>query len=269
MLKIDTYSLLEYSDLIERIWILENDGEDLDLMIPPNPYVNMVFPIGESRYMFIKEWIGSPQIEGISLQTISLHYPAKTKFIGIRFFPYGWFSFLKLHGSEILNKSLNLNPLTPNLSIGAFENKEMINEDILEEIYRILNQLYIENQDQNLDIVKEFYEQFRNGESQESIEEFCHKHHSNYSTLNRYFSKVTGLSPKRFERLIKFRKSLCSLIDNPQELTKIGLDSGYFDQAHFIREFKLFLNHTPSSYQSLIHSADKESKIVNYNFRIF
>jgi len=52
-------------------------------------------------------------------------------------------------------------------------------------------------------------------------------------------------------------------------LTTIGIQSGYFDQAHFIREFKMFLNQTPSDYQALIKLADRESKIINYNFKLF
>ncbi len=269
MLKIETYCPSKYTDFIERIWILENQGEDIDLMIPPNQYINLVFPIGCSNYVFNNKKIEAPQLEGISLQTNSLNYPAKTKLVGIRFYPYGLSYFLKIQGKEILNKSRSINTDLRSTSISGFDNQKLTSNEILEEVYRILDMMFEEKQDGNLYLIKEFYEQYRNGDSQESIEDFCINHQTNYSTLNRHFLKVTGLSPKRFERLIKFRKSLCSLIDNPKELTKIGLDSGYFDQAHFIREFKLFLNHTPSSYQSLIHSADKDSNIVNYNFRIF
>ena len=114
-----------------------------------------------------------------------------------------------------------------------------------------------------------FYNQFRWNDETYSIESYCKKTGTNYTTLNRNFTRIVGITPKKFDRLLKFRKSLCSLIANKDNLTSIGVNSGYFDQAHFIREFKMFLNQTPSDYQALIKLADTESKIINYNFKLF
>lgn len=265
MLNINTYKAEVFPDLIERIWIAENSKESTEMLVPPNQYVNIIIPLNKSKYSINGEWIQCPQIEGLTLQTTCLHYPKDTKLIGIRFYPYGLHSFIDINGKAIINKSIDLLPLLKStLDITNNGSDELFNN-----IYSLLAELFNKNNYEKSNIIRDYYQYFRGEQSMISIEEYCKMNHTNYTTLNRLFTKIIGLSPKRFERLIKFRKSLCSLIDSPEKLTNIGVDSGYFDQAHFIREFKLLLHNTPSAYQALIKSADKESNIINYNFRLF
>ena len=269
MLHIKTYKAECYPDLIERIWILENSEEDISIAVPPNQYINLIIPLEGSSYSYKHKILSQPQIEGLSLQSSYLHYPKGTKLIGIRFYPHGLHSFCKLSGREISNTSLNFN-----CASNAFEdfaaNFKMKNPDeLIRAITKKLSEIFDESNYQKAKLLRDYYQYFRGEHKMISIEEFCEQNKTNYSTLNRNFSKIIGISPKRFERLIKFRKALCSLIDSKEKLTSIGVDAGYFDQAHFIREFKLFLHNTPSTYQSILKSADQESQIINYNFRLF
>ncbi len=263
MLNIKTYKAEIFPDLIERIWIAENNGEPTDLMVPPNQYINVIFPLNNSKYSHNGKWIQKPQIEGLTLQATCLHYPKKTKLIGIRFYPHGLHSFIDISGKQIINNTIDLLPLLK--YIPDINNSN----DLIGKVNALLPNLFNEKKYEKLNIIRDYYQYFRGAQSMISIEEYCKINQTNYTSLNRLFSKIIGLSPKRFERLIKFRKSLCSIIDSPENLTNISIDSGYFDQAHFIREFKLFLSVTPSTYQGLIKSADEESNIINYNFRLF
>lgn len=66
--------------------------------------------------------------------------------------------------------------------------------------------------------------------------------------LRRLFQEHIGCSPKLFSRIIRFQKTLCAL-QRPslQKSQSLFYDYGYFDQAHFIKEFKTFYGHTPAS----------------------
>lgn len=56
-----------------------------------------------------------------------------------------------------------------------------------------------------------------------------------------------GLSPKLFARLIRFSKAYRLRESFPDwSWTKISFECGYFDQMHFIRDFKQFAGVTPS-----------------------
>lgn len=68
-----------------------------------------------------------------------------------------------------------------------------------------------------------------------------------YSTLERYFKKDTGLTPKRFQSLQRYKKAVRELyITRNSDWQHYVLKYGYYDQSHFIKEIKRYTNHTPS-----------------------
>lgn len=73
-----------------------------------------------------------------------------------------------------------------------------------------------------------------------------------YGITSRYLQKLfvqyTGLTPKLYSKIHRFQNSLQLVIRNEAPLTAIAYDCGYFDQSHFIREFKSFTGLTPSGY---------------------
>jgi len=74
-----------------------------------------------------------------------------------------------------------------------------------------------------------------------------------YGITSRYLQKLflqyTGLTPKLYSKINRFQNSL-RLVTSQKEisLTSIAYHCGYFDQSHFIREFKAFTGLTPSGY---------------------
>ena len=75
---------------------------------------------------------------------------------------------------------------------------------------------------------------------------------SSERTLLRKFKEGVGVTPKVFQRLARFERTLRSLL-----LGRIGsylplaLAGGYYDQAHFSKEFKRLVGETPQAYLSL------------------
>jgi len=63
------------------------------------------------------------------------------------------------------------------------------------------------------------------------------------------FDRVVGLRPKSFARVSKFHRVLQVIEQKKQiEWASIAYECGYYDQAHFIREFHTFSGVNPSSY---------------------
>jgi AraC-like DNA-binding protein len=62
------------------------------------------------------------------------------------------------------------------------------------------------------------------------------------------FLRYTGLTPKLYTKINRFQNSLQLVGRKDATLTSIAYDCGYFDQSHFIREFKSFTGITPSVY---------------------
>ena len=71
-----------------------------------------------------------------------------------------------------------------------------------------------------------------------------------YKKLERIFSRYTGYNPKNFTRVIRFYRALQQMKSKPLSLTGIGLNGGYYDQPHFIRDFKAFTGKSPSQFST-------------------
>jgi transcriptional regulator GlxA family with amidase domain len=70
--------------------------------------------------------------------------------------------------------------------------------------------------------------------------------------LRRLFLEQLGLSPKHFCRVIRFRHSLPKLRATERgDWTQVALECGYYDQAHFINEFREFSGYTPGEFAAL------------------
>ncbi|MEM6524280.1 MAG: helix-turn-helix domain-containing protein [Bacteroidota bacterium] len=66
--------------------------------------------------------------------------------------------------------------------------------------------------------------------------------------LERGFKRCIGLTPKRYIRIIRFARIFDRVKNNGNKWTEIALDSGFFDQSHFIKDFKEFTGEDPTEY---------------------
>ncbi len=66
--------------------------------------------------------------------------------------------------------------------------------------------------------------------------------------LFRKYNKWVGMSPKLFSRIIRFQNTLLYIYNSENiDWTEVAILNGYYDQAHFIKEFKEFSGQCPSS----------------------
>ena len=71
--------------------------------------------------------------------------------------------------------------------------------------------------------------------------------------LRSSFKDIVGISPKTHLQLLQLHQAIQALATRPKwSLTEIALRSGFYDQSHFIRKFKLFAAMTPSRYRQHI-----------------
>lgn len=81
-----------------------------------------------------------------------------------------------------------------------------------------------------------------------------------------YLSNI-GISPAAFTSVVRFNKSLDLVLNTTESLTTIAYDNGYYDQAHFIKEFKKFTGITPSaSRNSMLKNDTDLQQAVNIGF---
>lgn len=172
---------------------------------------------------------------------------AQTEYFGIRFFPGCIHYFLKVSAKEVANQEIPCEDIWGNRLASVeyrLKSADSIDERItlttafllecLESGKRELDQRLFHA----LDIIYQ-----RKG--QLSVEKDASVGISPRH-LRRIFDRYIGTSPKKFSKIIRFQSVLRHMMLNPIEFSKCGyLDFGYFDQPHFIREFKSLSGVTP------------------------
>lgn len=71
------------------------------------------------------------------------------------------------------------------------------------------------------------------------------------SPFEKRFRKVVGITPKKFASIIRFNTVLGNL-NETKSLTEICYENNFFDQAHFIKDFKQFTGDTPENFKRLL-----------------
>lgn len=69
------------------------------------------------------------------------------------------------------------------------------------------------------------------------------------------FKEEIGLSPSQYCKIIRVNQAIKQIqMDNHQSLTQLTYALGYYDQSHFIREFKSVMCQTPNRYSRTLRS---------------
>jgi len=82
--------------------------------------------------------------------------------------------------------------------------------------------------------------------------------------IQKQFQERVGLQPVSLHASHRFIKSLNQIISTQSSLTSIAYDCGYYDQAHFVKEFKRFTGIAPlQARKSLTKNDEENRKAVN------
>ncbi len=81
------------------------------------------------------------------------------------------------------------------------------------------------------------------------VEHLAAMHHVAPRTLQRLFRRYVGVGPKWVLKRLRIHEAASRLAAaSPPRWTELALDLGYYDHAHFIREFRLVVGRSPAEY---------------------
>lgn len=174
----------------------------------------------------------------------------KTGIMAVRFSALGAYHFFGMPMKEIVNREVGLKNIWNDF---ATEIEEKINlasstHQRSELIQRYL-QLQLSRNGYSDKGIEYCVNEIKLTKGLVSVEALANKVGISNRQLVRRFDKCIGLSPKEFVRIIKFISSLDAMRNSTDKsLTEVALETGYYDQAHFIHDFKEFSGLTPTEY---------------------
>ncbi len=83
------------------------------------------------------------------------------------------------------------------------------------------------------------------------IKELNEKLSISQSPFEKRFRKVVGTTAKKFASIVRFNTVLDHL-NTSKSLTEICYENNFFDQAHFIKDFKQFTGDTPENFKRFL-----------------
>ena len=73
--------------------------------------------------------------------------------------------------------------------------------------------------------------------------------HISQSPLEKRFRQAVGATPKKFASIVRLQ-NVIQQYNAVNSLTELGYEAGFYDQAHFIKEFKSLTGETPEKFFS-------------------
>lgn len=166
----------------------------------------------------------------------------------VGFKPWGIQSFLNFQTEEITNTNLDLKLVYP-AQMRMIEEKLLQCSTILERIQIVEEFLLSILKDKNTDqliihSVQSIFQMNGDAKVRKLSKDFC----LSEKQFVRRFKATTGINPKLFSRLVRFQY-ITKLLDSAKfDLLDHAIESGFYDQSHFIHEFKEFTGMSPSAY---------------------
>lgn len=168
----------------------------------------------------------------------------------VRFHPNGFIPFTTIPIKEMENKPISLNTLYGKK--GDKLEEKIINADSTIQRINIVEKFLFEKltNSKTIDtIIKSTVDTILETKGQISVAELSQKNYIHRRQLVRKFSKMIGLSPKQLSKTIRLQTTLKTLLNQKKSrLTDLAYDNEYYDQSHFIKDFKEFTGISPKEF---------------------
>lgn len=168
-------------------------------------------------------------------------------YIGIRFLPTMFPQLFKINAKEFSNKFVNLEQVNPNTS--HFIGNNLSADLSKSEIKSILDNYFIDLVSiTTFDFDSRLYEAIQIILKKFGVVDISKDLNTGISSrqLRRLFEYYIGDTPKTFSKVVRFQNILRAK-PSSQSLrqNKLFYDAGFYDQAHFIKDFSNFYGVTP------------------------
>jgi AraC-like DNA-binding protein len=247
------------SQYIKYYWTLETDKADGDLTerVVPTGNVELMFHFKNSfRVKHCDTSVTQqPQnfISGISSTYSDVTTCGDAGMIAVTFYPFGACNFFRLPMHELAERKICLDDLCSadfRIIEQQLGEKRLLHEKI-KIIEKFLLRRFFPVDKNDIGLLKAAISLIEHTRGQIYSNKLSEKLSISTKNLERKFSCLLGKSPKQFAKIVRFQHVLCGLSNySADNLTHFAFDNGYYDQAHFIKDFKSFTGYTPGEYFS-------------------
>jgi AraC-like DNA-binding protein len=260
------------SDYIEALWyhhIPEYRGRELVL---PSPHIELIINFGNphkvldladfSRFDWQEQgWLAGMQTRCIAIESTSSHM------IGARFKPGGAHAFLPAPVADFTDRVSPLPHIWP-AEFPALRAALLAAPDAPSRFAR-LEQFLAARFNPDLpaySLVTQALADLQASHGTSLLGELSQQLRVSHKHLTHQFTRLVGVRPKQFARMLRLNSVIADLdISQPVDWNAVAHAADFYDQSHFINEFRAFTGLTPVEYLNLWKAL--QSKPVDYDPR--
>lgn len=225
----------------------------VELNTPPNGYGGMVINYGEPNAVkgCHEKWTKLPQsfIAGQFTKRYSLRLSKHPGMVGVVFWPAGMSYLLGISMADLTDQRIELE-----LVLG--KHAALLEEKILEcpsgtHRLEVLDRYFLEKvyrPSPKIDLIDEAFSTILHHKGILSISRLVNESHLGIRQFRRRFIEKIGIPPKLYSRIKRF--NYISTLAGGSEFSLMDMvhQGGYYDQAHFIKDFCAFSGKKPTEY---------------------
>lgn len=256
-------------DYIEKMWIFQSSGkmpiEDMRLVVPnANIKLTVSYQNGIVAAINGKSFLSKEHditLAGLIDVPVILDADedVTTETIGVEFNPQGAYRFFHFTLNDIQNQIYSLTDILGNIGnrlIEHINNTKALQQKIIVLQQFLLSQLSLSNED----LIFEYcIKKIASSKGRITIKELEKKTGYSSRWLNIKFNNKLGVSPKNLCSIIRFKQYYQGFISGNEKLfSRNDFYEVYYDQSHFIKNFKRFTGLPPARFEKQINDFGKK-----------
>ncbi|MDX1477927.1 MAG: helix-turn-helix transcriptional regulator [Saprospiraceae bacterium] len=241
------------ADLVREFWIVEDDQEHIVRQkIIPDGFCEIVIHYGDPyRINLHGPWEAQGRILLASQITghFFLENTGRSGMLGIKLMPTTPFLWFAADMPALTDRVVDLAEIAPaaHQSLEALAHAGLSVTERVETAQRWVQRQRITLSDR-VQRIAEVTRSIMAANGLIDIAGLARQHAMSRRHLEREFKAIIGVTPKFFARIQQFNYIFTCMQARDRSWIDVALKSGYFDQSHFIKNFKAFTGEQPSQY---------------------
>ncbi|MGW4407467.1 helix-turn-helix domain-containing protein [Nonomuraea sp. NPDC004702] len=245
---------------IDDIYCLTGVPRHRLMNVPPMPSGHLFVNLGDPARL----WDSDPSVPpavfadgwlmGMWTRRFRYEYPARVRLVGVHFKPWGMTPFVGVPAGELRDRWVPADALWQR-SLDRIRDRAgdlASAAGVLRVVEEELRARFEGTASRNLDLVRHAGGRLAATYGAVPVGALADAAGVSGNHLAAQFKSHVGVTPKRVARIYRFARLILSVdASRPVDWTALAHTAGYFDQAHFSREFKDFTGHTPTEYLAL------------------
>ncbi len=231
----------ELAYFIEHFWIVRWDLRGTE------PYDSETLPFPSVHIVIERD---RADVWGVVTGRFTRRLEGKGRAFGIKFRPGAFRQFIDRPVSDLTDRK------SPVAEIFGQSGERLVNDlnslngdsEMVEAAETFINSINPRH-DRNIDLVNRVIGRIISERQVTSVQQVVNSEGIGKRSLQRLFDDYAGVGPKWVIKRYRLQEAADSLAGGKEiDLPKLALDLGYFDQAHFIKDFKTIIGVTPGEY---------------------